>query len=377
MINRTIKYLVLSDIHLGHKNTSAEYICNNLDKFFNHYSTDSQFSQLDIIFIAGDLLDDLLDMKDDDVNQYTLWMYRLMSFCLRHKIKLRVLKGTPSHDWDQPAFTRTLHQIISSELDFKYIDTLSIEIMDDLSLNILYVPDEWSSSSQETYRQVEGLLKEKNLNQADIAIMHGLFRYQMPEVGKESIKHDEQSYLDIVAYFINIGHIHTHSTYGRILAQGSFDRLAHGEEHPKGAMMMIIHPDGEGEYFFIENKNAKIYKTIKLKDSDIQKSLSKIDKKVINLPKGSYVRIVADSNHPVYVAFEDLKRSYPELIFKKESTRDDKYQVNKDKPILEQHYLTVQITPNNIKELLKEAMKDKYSLSSNQSIVFESIFNHG
>jgi DNA repair exonuclease SbcCD nuclease subunit len=59
-----LKYLVLSDIHLGSKNNTTAEIINNLDIFFKNYTQDGEFSELDIIFIAGDLFDRLLDMND-------------------------------------------------------------------------------------------------------------------------------------------------------------------------------------------------------------------------------------------------------------------------------------------------------------------------
>lgn len=293
MIQDHISYLTISDIHLGNKRNKTYDICKNIDRFFDNYTNKSIFTNLDIIFIGGDLFDKLLEFNSDDVYESISLLYRLMSFCSRNNIKLRILEGTPSHDWKQSKIANILNINTFEKLDYKYIDSLSIEYIKDLDISVLYVPDEWTDSAAKTYEQVKVLLKNNSLNQVDLCMMHGLFNYQLKDMPNNIIKHDEDNYLSITKYYINIGHIHTFSFHDRILAQGSLDRIGHNEEEPKGGIVCNIFKNGEMNFNFIENKNAKIFKTIEFKNNDLEKNKKKLKKLLIGLPLDSYVRIKA------------------------------------------------------------------------------------
>lgn len=176
MIKDEIRYIVMSDVHLGHRKNKTIDIIRNIGRFFNHYA---DRSDLDIIFIAGDLFDRLLDLPSDDSSEILAWAIQFIDYCSRNAIRLRILEGTPSHDWRQSRIFEKLISISNTDINFKYINTLSIEYMDDLGIHILYVPDEWSTTSEDTLSQVDELLKKNDLQQVDIAIMHGMFEYQM------------------------------------------------------------------------------------------------------------------------------------------------------------------------------------------------------
>jgi hypothetical protein len=367
-----INYLVLSDVHLGHKRNETKFIVNNLDNFL---FKDNDFSYLNIIFIAGDLFDSLLDLSNDDISLSLAWLSRLFHFCHKHSIKLRILEGTPSHDWKQSKEAKTIYHILKLPVDFMYVDTLHIEYLKDLGLHILYVPDEWTSSTKTTFDQVKVLLKENHIQQVDIAIMHGLFNYQMTGVVGNIQKHNEADYLSIVKYFINIGHIHTFSSYERIIAQGSFDRLSHGEEEPKGAVVCTLVENRIDNYFvFIENKLARTFKTIELKSKDLDVCLNKIDKVVKKLLPNSYVRIKANKDHPVYTAFDQIKSKYYELFFSKTSLEDEEeYLLIKNNLQIDSNYTPLTITKENIKTLLLEQINSKYKLTDKQFTIFDNL----
>ena len=237
-----LKWLTLSDVHLGHKRTSTEEILKNLYIFFKDF-TGEVYSDLDFIFIAGDLFDGLLDYSGNDreIHSIKLWLNSIMRFCHKYSIALRILEGTPSHDWKQSFMAVTIYEIIDLPFDFKYVNSLYIE--QHSKATILYIPDEWTSSTDTTYKQVKELMNNIHIDSVDIAIMHGAFEYQLRQAPAKVQKHNEHLYESIVKYAINIGHIHTHSVHGKIIAQGSFDRLAHGEEEKKGAVVchLLLH----------------------------------------------------------------------------------------------------------------------------------------
>ena len=312
-------YLVLSDIHLGARTTTAEEIIEHLTAFFDDFTEKSPYARVDALFIAGDLWDDTLTFSSDVFLIFLPWFRRLLSFCSRHGVKLRIMEGTPRHDRKQAATLAKIVEMTDIALDFKYIADLSIEKMTDLDLTILYVPDECRHTAAAVEEDVERTMDEAGVREVDIAIMHGMFEYQLGTVPMNAKVHNEAWYLARVKNYISIGHVHTMSQCGRILAEGSFDRLAHGEEGPKGAMLIQETSSGEWMHLFVENPLAKTYLTIPVSGS-IESALDKIEKKVRKLRDGSYVRIQALATHAIFQGFETLRQKYPRFTFSKKAT---------------------------------------------------------
>ncbi len=363
MKSSTIKYIVISDIHLGHRNNKTEDIIKNLKVFFNNYAP--RRDSLDYIFIAGDLFDSLLDLSTDDIYQAILWLSVFLGYCKSNKIKLRILEGTSSHDWEQSKLGELIKNIGQYDVDFKYIDSLHIERDDALGIDILYVPDEWDNDTSVTFRQVKEMLACNGIDSVDIAIMHGQFTYQLPSAAIKAPKHNEADYMSIVRYLINIGHVHQYSTYERIIAQGSFDRLTHGDEEPKGGTYNIINKDGSYEYLFIENKGAKTFITINVKEMPIDKCVDYIRKKTKDLRPGSYVRIRAKKDSSVFKNFDIIKKEFTDIHLSKVS--DDKDEVSKVTATISTDLLgydPVIIRPDNILESVMDIIETKYKLDT-------------
>jgi hypothetical protein len=360
MINRELRYIVLSDIHLGHRNNKTNRIIEQLDAFFDHYKPRSD--GLNLIIIAGDLFDTLLDMSGPQVHEILVWISRLMRYCALNQIKLRILEGTPSHDWMQSEMFQTVGAISRYEqLDYKYIKTLSIEIIEEYNLSILYVPDEWHPDTAVTLSEVKTLLEQYKCAQVDIAIMHGQFTYQLPAAAHKAPRHDEAAYLGLVRHFINIGHVHQFSTYERILAQGSFDRLCHGDEIPKGALYEIIRPDGHDEYFFLENKAAMVFKTLSLSEKAWEDIPHYLDARIEKYPPGSFIRLKTKHKEKLSAIFEALIQRYPHYTLSKDTRHADQtteqiVQTEMDMTT----YTPIVITPENIESLLMQQIKLKY-----------------
>jgi len=365
-MTKDLSYLVVSDIHFGHKKTSTEEIINHFNDFFNNFTESSPYTTLDLIFIAGDMFDRLLDFNSYDSHAVTIWLFRLMSFCKRYNIKLRVLEGTPSHDWKQSRIVTTMAELSFKDVDIRYIDTLHIEVIEDISLTVLYVPDEWTAKTELTFEHVKEALNKVGIEEVDIAIMHGCFKYQVGNLHDRIDTHSEAAYLNIVKYFINIGHFHTFSTYKRILAQGSFDRLSHGEEEDKGAILVHIGPNPR--YYFIHNKNSKIYKTINIRFKDTDKALRSLKKQLANIPHNSYVRIKATRDNHIYSSLDEIRLKYPMYTFSKVLVETGDV-VKTTLTTLE--YKPITITSDNILKLLKGSMVDKYDLNDSEVSIIE------
>lgn len=304
---------VVSDIHLGHKRNPTRAIVKNLVEAF---PDNAETAALDIIFLAGDVFDGLLTCPSDDAAEADIWIAHLLKLCKKHDILLRVLNGTNSHDFNQSERFITLNNIAEVQADLFYAKDLCIEYIERFGINVLYVPDEWEGSTEKALEQVKELMRAKGLVQVDFAIMHGQFEFQLPPFIKAQ-KHSSEEYLKLVRELIFIGHVHTYSTNERIIAQGSFDRLSHGEEEPKGHVRAKIRPNGDYEIRFIENKSAMTFQSIDCTDLDLEDTLKKIAREVGNRTDNIFVRIIGDSDNPIFGSMNTLVQRYPFITWSK------------------------------------------------------------
>jgi DNA repair exonuclease SbcCD nuclease subunit len=322
--SKCIRITSVSDIHLLHRNNKTEYIIRNLDTYL---CSDEILGKTDILFIAGDLFDGPSAFSNDDIGLINIWVAKLLHKCKRFNICLRVLEGTPSHDMNQSKVFTNIHQMLFKDgtgVDLQYVKTLSIEHIARFGIHVLYVPDEWNHDTFDTLVEVKGLLKSNGLSQVDFAVMHGQFEYQLADVVKAHVKHDSSEYLALVKHLIFIGHIHKHSSMDRIFSHGSFDRLAHNEEEAKGFVYAVVNQDGSYECEFVENKNARIYKSVKCATEDIELNMKRIDKVAAKLPIDSFIRIVCSKDNTILSAQDELKKRWPSLnwSFSKDKEKD-------------------------------------------------------
>lgn len=344
-----LKGASISDIHLGHSRNPTTRILRNLEVAF---PDTAETGELDIIFIAGDVFDDLLSSNNECVYDIDLWIGDFLRMCKKRNIKVRVLYGTPSHDWQQGQRFTHINEIAQIGCDVQYVPNLSIEYIEDLDINVLYVPDEWSPSTEKTYEEVLALMRAKGLSKVDFAIMHGQFEYQLPEIVKAP-KHNSSLYLEIVKYLIFIGHVHVYSFLDRIIAQGSFDRISHGEERPKGHVRFGITHDDQCEAVFVENKDALIFKTIRCMGMSLEETLAEIDKVAITVPTGSHLRVESDDTNPIFANMELLIRQYPLITWTKKPISVSETEIDSSTPLEEElDYTPITITPENLKTLL-------------------------
>lgn len=312
MTSSSRNFLVLSDIHLGHTGTPTEHITKNLAKFLGFQEKTLKFPELKIVFISGDLWDKSVQLGADFIPEFLVFWHKFCQWAVRHKLRVRLLKGTPRHDGNQGATIESITKAAFPSLNFKYYPELDIDREEDLGLTILYVPDECRGSAAAVYRDVSLLLDEWQLQQVDISIMHGMFKFQLGTIPLNHKVHDEQDYLQLTKGPIAIGHIHKASQFERIYAPGSFDRLCHGEEEPKGAIFFTESEPGHWVPLFIENQGAKIFKSFEPKDS-IPETLKMLEQTLPYLPRSSCVRIVAPQSHPVISSMDEITKRYPEL----------------------------------------------------------------
>jgi DNA repair exonuclease SbcCD nuclease subunit len=361
--------LSVSDIHLGHKRNSTADIIKNLNKYITNEKT---MVGIDLMFIAGDLFDSQLSLDSEDVGLIDRWISKLLKLCQKHNVTLRVLEGTPSHDRNQSKRFIIIKDILKDhiEVDVKYIDSLSVEYIEKFNINVLYVPDEWNHSTDLTFKEAQEIIVSKGLDKVDYAVCHFTFDFQLPGHVKNIPKHDRLSYESLVNNLIFVGHIHQHSITGKVIAHGSFDRLAHGEEEAKGFVKVHVSNRDQNVIEFIENKEAKLFKTFNAFDENIDEVYKRIDSKVNKLKEDSFIRLRCKQNSIVSSSLGVFKTKYPIFHWSiiTENDSENNIILVDDTPL----YVPIIINKNNISSLIEERMikqgteKEIMSLALNQ-----------
>lgn len=351
MIPDKLNIIFISDIHVFHRKTPTKTILKELK-----YYLEKELDWVDIIYISGDFYDTVLTLPKEEVAEVDGFIYWFLRACKDSDVQLRILEGTPSHDGKQGKMFVRINELANIQCDIKYYPELTLEYNERYGIYTLYIPDEWDAP-ENTLAEVKELLKNRGIDQVDIAIMHGNFHYQLPAFIRAP-KHNEEEYLKLVRYFISIGHIHRHTHLEHILAQGSFSRLAHGEEDAKGFIKATIYKDGSKEWSFVENTLATKYITIDISNIEDDRCYSYIENIIKDIPQYSHIRLVANSDNAIVKNLEMLISRYPFYYWtNKILTKDsDKVKV-KSEDIL--NYQITNITPDNIERLLKERLVDK------------------
>ena len=339
-----------SDVHMGHPRvpTAKTFACIKAA-----FPDNRETAKLDMLIIAGDFYDRLLNLSQDDVQETDIAILYLLKLCKKHDITLVVLRGTPSHDWTQPERFVFFNEKAQIGAKLYYFDTLCIHHFEEFGKDFLFVPDEWTNSTEKTLVQVRQKLAERNLEKVDYAVMHGAFDYQLPMVAK-SITHDSQAYLEIVRYLIFIGHVHLFSRFDRILSQGSLNRLCQGEEGPKGHVRVKVRAPNDYEVIFVENKEATIFKTIQCASLDLIEAYARVDEFVKTIPDGSFIRVRADMGQPILNSLKRMEERWPTIRWDMES--NDKPEKARVEIVRDAVYSPITITPDNITRLVQERM---------------------
>ncbi len=256
---------IIADIHFGAVNASD--LMNELNEsFLKHLKS---LKILDYVIIAGDLFDSKLSLNSDHTKYFFVFIKKLIDICIDKGAKLRIIKGTESHDNSQLNILKFFN---SQSCDVKVIETVTSE---DLFPNfkVLYLPEEYMENQKEYY-------KEYFEEQYDAIFGHGMVN----EVAFMSNKQDSEitmssapifktkDLLDICTGPVFFGHIHiSQCIKNRFFYCGSFSRWVFGEESPKGFYIVGYTPKtGNFKAEFIENTLAKTYVTLKIEEvSDV------------------------------------------------------------------------------------------------------------
>ena len=124
--------------------------------------------------------------------------------------------------------------------------------------------------------------------------------------------HNPDNFLNITKYIRLIGHLHKYSCYKKIISHGSVDRLAQGEEGPKGWVVVTIYTDDTWDHKFVVNTNAYFFRSLDLSGKDMDTCDEEVKNLLIELGKRhGYICIQAELTDIATALFGKWKSQNP------------------------------------------------------------------
>jgi len=269
-----MRLLLLADLHIG-SIKDTDYYYRNMNKII---SDEIIMTHTDAVILLGDYFDRLFKVNEEYVSLAINVMSALIRACKRQKTKIRIIYGTESHEMNQ--YRLFNYHFTSSHVDVKLFTTVAEEELFP-GVNVLYIPEEYIDDKYEFYKNT--LYSGKKY---DYIFGHGIIEEGMgigAKVKSASDKMEKQ-----VPRFkagelaeagkLNVwGHYHRHVDLdGNVHYVGSLFRKSFGEEEAKGYAVIE-----DGEWKFIPNENAYIYKTYEFDEtSDVFSSPDKLMKTI-------------------------------------------------------------------------------------------------
>lgn len=370
--SNVINIISISDIHLGHPRTETAHMIHGLR---TGLMTDKIFADLDLLIFAGDVFDRDLRLPQYEVSLIHDWIVDLIRLCTLHGVILRVLEGTPSHDWRQSKMFMEINALLGNACDVAHVCDLQVEHLEKFDLSVLYIPDEYSETCHETQAKVSDLLLSTlGVEAIDIIVMHGSFNYQYPKFQQGKIDcHNDQYYDSITRYFVTVGHVHRRGNWGKIWSQGSWDCIAHGEPDPKGGIYvkLTLGKPEKTKVSWLVNHNAKVYKTVNLENVDPDMAVAVVHDHAVKLPAGSNIRVVAQKDHPVLGTIQQLRIQYPQLVWssKRVDSESEKAKLLTLPSAAKRMYR--QINHDNIRETIRSRLGELSNIDLTMEILEE------
>ena len=295
------KIAVISDIHFGNGRVSAvrtyehlsETLCPIMDK-------------IRLLVINGDLFDTLLNMNSDAGFYVAMFIDDIINLAVEHKVYIRVVRGTFSHDRHQNRFFVVKDQgehVYQDKPLVRVLDKIGIEHFDELNINVLYCPDDQPHENMND--AIIDVIKANHLGSVDLLFSHGYYEHLLPK-GIPHIPHNTLSFNKLSKYVTGLminGHVHKPSVFeNKVITCGSFERFEHDNEQPVGMWLLLAKRSKTQltwKYQFVKNKGAIPFKTFPV---DCYKSPEELQSVVTNY--------IADIEHtgypttdPIYIRF--------------------------------------------------------------------------
>lgn len=349
-VGAQFRVAVISDIHMECRTTPTSHIIDNL----NHYLVNPVvFKELDALFITGDFWDRLVNLPNEGVWEVNEFITRLLRLAKTNSVAVRVLEGTPKHDWKQSKMFVNINRDYGIEADLQYVDKLCI--VDDLTLGMTigYIPDRWRDDVKDTTKEFKELMSTRGYSEVDFMLMHGFCDFQLPRTESEA-GFDSTWLNSIVKFAVYIGHDHNAKDRGKIHIPSSFERTRHGENGPRGFIVADI-VSGEITNHRIENTRAMPYVTYDLTENSDEDILQMLDS-FLKLGQLGYIKLRLNSK-------TGLRSQTGAWARKTSAVLEIEYLTSDDVEVIDMHFTVGDNAPvisaDNIKKtILNEAIPD-------------------
>lgn len=302
--------LSISDIHLYNPRISAQKMIEGLD----HVLEQDCFKVANTIMFVGDYTDRRVTLDHADNGIIIRGFARWCMACEQQGKEIWILEGTRSHDWGQMKTFFEMARAFTPNLKIRYFDKITVFKDERFDLDILFVPDDIHHDHDVIFTMIEDQLRKNNLEMVDFAIMHGMFDNQVPE-GLNLPCHDYSKFDPIVRHAIMIGHVHINSEFGKMLAQGSFGRISHGEEEPKGYYHIWLDKAGVFHKQFVVNPKAELFITIDCCGLTADQTLESVNTAILEYGSDVNIRIMSEAENPVFQNMDEVIRNFPMARF--------------------------------------------------------------
>ena len=274
-----MKILTISDLHLLVKALPLSHMLASLDRVL----TRTRLSTLDAIFITGDVFDhlntalDIINASGDELD-LMCWIESFLKLAKETKTAIRIVKGTPLHDWDQSKLFVRINEIAKIGADLKYIDDVHVEYDTSLKLWIGYVPDAIRPTTEQVYTELVEKMATLGCAKLHYILAHGFCDFQNTHGAPA---YDTSKFSDLVEYAMFCGHDHTAKQSQKVWVPGSFERWVYNDETPKGGLCSTV-VNGVHYVTFVENTNAAWVYTKDLTDIPDDLLTERVEAEIVN-----------------------------------------------------------------------------------------------
>lgn len=361
-----VRLLFGSDFHFGIRSVSQEDMAMAFSTtIFPH------IPESDIIFINGDFFDTLVIFDNHGFDPVYDTIMNLFKLCDLHKVTLRVLQGTWTHDRNQCKRFEVFYKNGKFTFDFKFIGSIELEEIKirDRTIKLFYTPDDLPfKSSNEIVEVISGKLVERGWDHVDYGCMHGFFDFTFPScISQANSIVFTESQFPFVKKLIDVGHVHQHRISGNVISNGSFDRFVFGDESPKGFIKVLDYEDHYTAHF-IENTNSAIYDTLVFTSEDTTESIRvKIDShlKSIKSNRQISIRCVIESLDHKEAIKSWMKEVYPDVrcMIKRSAELSNKNMMTDDSLLDTSSEKRISPTPETLAVFIRNYIPENYPIS--------------
>lgn len=377
-----MKIVAVGDLHFGNPHIVSELLYQRLVKYLYPELKDAQ-----LLLLTGDTYDQLTTVNSSANYYVNLFIRDLISIAADTKLKVRILHGTYSHDRDQVNVLASY--AANAPVDFKVVNELSCEVLENFnngykSLRMLYIPDNLPfKRSEQVIEQIQTLYRCYGWERCEVVLGHGTFSHTLPigiEHGPDCVYTTEQ-FRDLVepSGIVVMGHIHVHSHKEQVYYCGSFDRMSHGEEEPKGFFTFYKEdrPNASWNAQFHVNFSATLCQTITPQGDTPEELVDSLISQIriaFKSQDAGYVRVIYSEPELRGLYQKICKQYFPHLVFSGKSSKDSDHLSMRLDDLTLEVYQDEAPNKNNLGNLVYEFLNQRGELEEfSQDVIIDAV----